>query len=73
MKITLTSTTPALVTTSYPCLKKADYFCVVLFIAPNTGVVVQGSENYQVEIGWFSDTWTETNFTPYSGTVTFKS
>ena len=60
-------------------LEKCDYPCVkisgkdvILFTAPETGFVVSWS-NRAWEGGWFSDGWSESLFTPLTGTILFDN
>lgn len=55
----------------YPCLKVSVAGRIVLFISKETGVIV-GWDNppHEVKIGAFSKDWAETEFKPFTGTVT---
>ncbi|MGA0119815.1 MAG: hypothetical protein ACO3HJ_00005, partial [Methylophilaceae bacterium] len=52
---------------SYPILKEMSDAGVVLFIAPNTGVVIEDGDVYN--IGDYSDEWDEDEAVVFNGIV----
>ena len=62
--------------TAYPCLKISDTGMVVLFIRPNTGVVVAPNDN-NFPCGWgmggYNICWNEPEFHIYNGKVVLQN
>lgn len=56
---------------TYPCLMEKQNGPVVLFVNGTTGVVVSGTDFYNV--GYYTTGWLATTFTPYTGTVTLSN
>lgn len=55
---------------TYPLLKiNKRETLIVLFIAPNEGIVVGGDPEYCLRFGEYRSTWHEENFTYYHGKV----
>jgi len=54
--------------TKYPCLKESETGAIVLFFAKNSGVSV--CKSYHNDVGEYSNTWLESDFIPFHGTVT---
>lgn len=60
---------------SYPILKKSiNYNRIVLFIAPNNGIVVYDNSKFQsCNIGYHSTTFDETLFIDFDGKVVLEN
>lgn len=57
---------------SYPYIgTKLDLTLVILFIAPDTGVVLKGFKD--VEVGEYREDWLEDNFIPLTGEVVLRN
>jgi len=54
--------------TKYPYLKESENGTIVLFFAQNSGVSV--CKSYYHDVGEYSNTWLESDFKPFHGTVT---
>ena len=61
---------------SYPLLKERvdhETAYVVLFHAPNQGMVVARSKYTRYQIGFYTTSWMEKLFVPYQGKITLSN
>lgn len=65
------------VKSKYPYLgrvtNKEDDSCVVFFISPKEGIVVQSTNVITWKIGEYDDCWTEIDFTHFTGSITLSN
>ncbi len=57
----------------YPCLKVSQDGSIVLFKSHKVGVVVWSIDVRATPIGYYSDNWFESTFTPFTGTITLSN
>jgi hypothetical protein len=55
----------------YPCLMKSEKGLIVLFNAPECGIVLKGNDVH--ERGHYSSNWNMDSFEPFNGTITLSN